>query len=170
MGTIKQARVELPLYDYERFDDPTMDRIRAESDLSKAIAWYRRAIRIDPDQPTALTRLSSIALARGEYDEASAYAVAAAGAGGEWMRADRVVRLVLGDVLVAQGRVDEASSVLRGLVWAQGRLQWQQWYRYWSNGDAERTAFVARAALLLDPSDSISRNMLEQAEKRMRDQ
>jgi hypothetical protein len=77
-----------------------------------------------------------------------------------------VARLVLGDALVAQGSLEEAAVAVRGLDWAEMRLDGQAWYRYWVNQDWQRAAYAWRAVLLLDPEDAYARGWVGQAEER----
>lgn len=138
VGAVHQTLVELRAYDWHHFDDPTLDEVRRREDLSAAMAHFERALAADPGQATARTRLAQIALAQSAYDEGLTHAQAAWEAG----HRDRVTRLVLGDALVAQGRVDEAVSIVRGLKWAESRLDGQAFYRYWVNEDWQRAAYA----------------------------
>jgi hypothetical protein len=163
LGAAHQTLVELQAYDWQRFDDPTLDEVRRREDLSTAVAHFERALALDPGQVTARTRLAQIALARGAYEEALTHAQAAWDAG----HRDRVTRLILGDALVAQGRVDEAVSIVRGLEWAEARLDGQAFYRYWVSEDWERAAYAWRAELRLDPENTRVRQAAKRAEERM---
>jgi len=162
LGAVKQTLVELPPYDYNHFDDPSLDQIRQREDLSAAQSYFDRALALDSGQVTARTRLAHIALARGEYDAALAHTQAAWDAG----HRDRLTRLLLGDALVAQGQVEGAAGVAQGLEWAESRLSGQAWYRYWVNEDWQRAAYALRAVLLLDPQDAYAGSWVEQAEER----
>jgi O-antigen ligase len=162
LGAVAQTRAELPHYDYNHFDNPSLDQIRQREDLSAAEGYFDRALALDPGQVTARTRLAQIALGRGEYQAALEHAQAAWEAG----HRDRVARLVLGDALVAQGSLEEAAVAVRGLDWAEMRLDGQAWYRYWVNQDWQRAAYAWRAVLLLDPEDAYARGWVGQAEER----
>jgi len=162
LGAVAQTLVELPPYDYNHFDDPTLDQIRQREDLSAAEAYFHRALALDPGQVTARTRLAHIALGRGEYETALEHTQAAWEAG----HRDRITRLLLGDALVAQGRVEEAAAVARGLEWAESRLNGQAWYRYWVNEDWQRAAYALRAVLLLDPENAYAGGWIESAEEK----
>lgn len=146
LGAVHQTRVELRAYDRHHFGDPTLAEIRQAADLSVAIDHFERAVTLDPGQPTARTRLSQIALARGEYDKALAHAQAAWDAG----HRDRITRLVLGDALVAHGRIDEATTIARGLERASMRLNGQAFYQYQRHGDDTRAAYAREAARGVD--------------------
>jgi hypothetical protein len=162
LGAVAQTLVELPSYDYKHSDDPTLDQIRQREDLSAAEAYFHRALALDPGQVTARTRLAHIALGRGEYETALEHTQAAWEAG----HRDRVTRLLLGDALVAQGRVEEAAAMVRGLEWAESRLGGQVWYRYWVNEDWQRVAYAWRAVLLLDPENAHAGEWIERAEEK----
>jgi hypothetical protein len=162
LGAVAQTLMELPGYDYDHFDNPTLDQIRQREDLSAAEAYFDRALALDPGQVTARTRLAHIALGRGEYETALKHTQAAWEAG----HRDRVTRLLLGDALVAQGRVEEAAAMVRGLEWAESRLNGQAWYRYWVDEDWQRAMYAWQAVLLLDPQDTYAGAWVEQAEER----
>jgi O-antigen ligase len=166
LGAVKQTLVELRAYDWRRFDDPTLDEVRRQEDLSAAVAHFERALAFDSEQRTARTRLAQIALARGAYREGLAHARAAWEAG----HRDRVTRLVLGEALVAQGRVDQAVSVVRGLERAATRFDGQAFYRYWTSQDWQRAAYAWRAVLRLDPENERVRKSVEYAEEKMAQQ
>jgi hypothetical protein len=163
LGAVHQTLVELRAYDWHHFEDPTLDEVRRRRDLSAAVAHFERALAVDPGQVTARTRLAQIALSRGAYDEGLTHARAAWEAGHQ----DRVTRLVLGDALLAQGRVDEAVSVVRGLEQAERRWVDQAYYRYWINEDWQRAAYVWQAVLDLDPENAGVRQAVQRAEERV---
>lgn len=147
LGAVHQTLVELRTYDYHRFGDPTLAEVREIADLSTAEGHFHRALGLDPGQPTARTRLSQIAHARGAYDEALHHARAAWDAG----HRDRITRLVLGDALVAHGRVDDAVAIVRGLERAAMRLNGQGFYQYHRQGDHQRAAYARAAAEAVGP-------------------
>jgi tetratricopeptide (TPR) repeat protein len=164
LGAVSQTLVELRSYDYHHFYDPTLDQVRQREDLSRAVGYFERALALDPGQVTARTRLAQIALARGEYETALEHTLAAWEAGYR----DRVTRLVLGDALVAQGRVDEAAALVKGLERAGWRLEGQALSRYQRNGDWQRAAYAWRTVLALDPGNAWVRQAAERAEARAR--
>ena len=170
MGAVSQARIELPQYDYSEFANPTLYTIRQQSDLTSAEDRYRRALALNPWQPTASTRLSAISFSRGHYEQAMAFAEIAMAHRGALAGdgADRVSRLVLGDALVSLGQLDRAVEAIRGLARAKDRLALQAWYKYWIGEDYERAILAWRAALMLDPSDEESMHWITEAEKRIR--
>jgi O-antigen ligase len=162
LGAVRQTRIELSRYDFEHFDNPTLDQIRQEADLSVAERYFVQALALNPGQVTARTRLAEIAQSRGEYDQALVHAQAAWDAG----HRDRVTRLVLGDALVAMGDVDRGVQVVRGLKWAEGRLDGQAWYRYWLGEDYGRAADAWRAVVELNPRNDRARHSITAAESR----
>ncbi len=145
LGAVAQARVELNRYDQHHFDNPTMDQVRQQEDLSVAIAWFERALAANPGNLTAQQRLAAIDLARGDYSAALTLLQAAWDAG----HRDAVTRLLYGDALVAQGRVTEAVEVIRGLPFAQARLLGEAWSRYHLGQDPVREAYAREAAAAL---------------------
>jgi predicted Zn-dependent protease len=159
-------RVELSLYDYNHFDSPTLDQIRQGADLSTAETLFTQALALDPGQVTARTRLAGIALSRGKHAQALTHAQAAWDAG----HRDRVTRLLLGDALIATGKVEAGVELVRGLAWAEGRLDLQAWYRYWVNGDYHRAADAWRAVAQLNPENSHAIYWIKEAEARAENQ
>jgi O-antigen ligase len=130
LGTVAQTRAELNTYDPDHFDNPTLDMVRRQTDLSLAEGYFSQALKIDPNQVTALQRLAEIALSRREYDQALSLMQHAA----EINPSNRMTRLLLGDALVANGKPDEAAALVDGLPFAKGRLSGEGWYRYHLDG------------------------------------
>lgn len=166
LGAVHQTWVELGIYDPNHFGNPTLDQIREQADLAAAEKFFARALALSPGQATARTRLAEIALGRGQYDQALAYAQAAWDAG----HRDRVVRLLLGDALVAAGEVKAGVEIVRGLEWAEGRLDGQAWSRYWVGGDYRRAADAWRAVVELNPKNERAAHSITTAEERAKNQ
>lgn len=160
LGLVRQAQAELVRYDPDRLSEQTLDQVRAAADLTKAEAHYAQALRYNPNQRTANLQLAGIALARGQYDLALVQSERAWNAGNR----DRVTRMMYGVTLVAQGRPQEAAGVLRGVSWAESRLNGEAWYRYYRFGDYPRAAAAYRAMLLLNPNDETAKQGLAQSE------
>jgi len=157
LGALEQTRVELGAYDAEQFDRLTLDQVRQREDLRRAQQQFHQALTWDSANATARQRLAQIALGRGEYAEALAHLQVLWNSG----RRDRRTRLLLGDALVAEGRVQEAATVIRGLPWAQSRLLYQVETRYWRQKDFQRAAHACETILLLDPGNRTARSLLE---------
>ena len=162
-GALAQTQVELNAYDPDQFDRPTLDQIRQRADLRFAQKKFREALNWDPTNATALQRLSAIALSRGRYDEASTLMRTAWNAG----HRDRVTRLLLGDVLVAEGALKQAAQIVKEVSFAEPRLMFQAFYRYWTNKDFRRTAQTCQTVLLLNPSNKEAHSLLEQVKQRI---
>lgn len=150
VGAMQQAQLELAHYEFGRTPGFIMDSVRQEENLEGAVALFERAIALDPGNVTARQRLAGIHLSRGEYDAAFRHLEAA------WKAGHRgsVTRLLMGDALVAGGRVDEAAEVIAGLTWAQVRLEGQAWDRYWVHDDFVRAAYAWRTVALLQPKNA----------------
>jgi O-antigen ligase len=166
LGAVRQTRVELGAYDPNHFDNLTLDQIREGADLAIAEHCFARALTLRPGQVTARTRLAQIALGRGQYDGALNHAQAAWDAG----HRDRVTRLLLGDALVAVGEVEAGVEIVRGLKWAEDRLEGQAWSRYWVNGDYRRAADAWRAVVKLNPENERAVGAIAAAEAREKSQ
>jgi hypothetical protein len=168
-GVVSQTRLELTTYDPASFADPTLDLVRRELDLSRAEGFFREALDWDETNLTARQRLAAIGLSREEYAEALAWM----GEAWEGGARDEVTRLLYGDALVAMGRPEEAAEVVRGIGWAEDRLAYQAWYRYWlgvppGEADYQRCAWAWEAVLLLNPEFPGAEEGLEMAEEEMR--
>jgi len=166
LGAVHQTWAELSAYDANHFDNPTLDQIRQQVDLSAAERFFAQALALNPGQVTARTRLAEIALGRGQYERALTHAQAAWDAG----HRDRVTRLLLGDALVAAGDVEAGVKVVRGLEWAEGRLDGQAWYRYWVGKDYRRAADAWRAVVKLNPRNERAAHSITAAEERANNQ
>ena len=142
LGAVAEARVELTTYDQYHFSDPTMDQVRRQADLGDALASFRRALELDVTNVTANQRMASIYLARGQYREALQATQNLWSAGYR----DKVTRLLYGDALVANGSVDEAVEVTRGISFARSRLLGEAWSRYHGDGDVQRETWANLAA------------------------
>jgi hypothetical protein len=156
LGTLAQTRLELSRYDPDHFDRPSLDQIRREVDLGRAERSFRLALRFQPVQRTAVERLALISLSRGKYEEAKSVLEGAISSGEH----DRVARLLYGDVLVADGRLQAAADEVRGIPWAVDRLFGQAWYRYWLTGDIQRAVNAWQTVLLLDPDNADAQGWL----------
>jgi tetratricopeptide (TPR) repeat protein len=161
LGAVGQTRAELAIHDPIRSDTPSLDEARQMADLSPAMAEFDQALALDPANPTARQRLSQIALAHGQTEQALVHAQAAWDAG----HRDTITRLVLGDAYVADGRVAEAVALVRGIGQAEPRFRGQAWYRYWVNDDFERAAYFYAAAVALDPTNTDAAFMQAEAER-----
>jgi len=149
LGSVEQARVELTAYDPSAVHWRSLDEIRREENLDRAIGWFRRALVYDGRQVTARQRLAAVAMARGDYAEALRHMEAVCEGG----HRDPTTRLLLGDALVANGDVSGAALVIAGQPRAVDRLLDQAWSRYW---EAERWGEARDAwetVLLLEPEN-----------------
>ena len=141
LGALVQARAELQHYDYRHFGDPTLRQVRRVVDLSLTERYFRRALALDPTNATALTRLTAIALDRGDYAGGLSLIQAAWDAG----HRDRVTRLLYSDAAAAAGNVVVAVDAVRGLRYARDRCLGQAW-NYQQEGDRQRAEYAAAAA------------------------
>ncbi len=141
LGALAQTRAELQHYDYRHYGDPTLHQVRRTIDLWPAERYFRRALALDPTNPTALSRLAVIALERGDYAGGLALAQTAWDAGYR----DRVTRLLYSDALLAAGDVDSAVEIVVGLSHAAERFSIQAW-NYGQDGDQQRAGYAAAAA------------------------
>lgn len=157
LGVIEQTQLELTAYDDEHFIELTLDEVRQQLDLSRALVYFEQALSWDEDNLTALQRVAQISLSQGAYPQALGLMQQAWDSG----HRDQITLLLLGDALVAQGRPESAAALVSGLPWAVGRLNTQAWYRYYRQEDYERAAFAWQAVLLLDPTNTQALNGLQ---------
>jgi hypothetical protein len=134
-GAIEQTRVELQMYDPERFAELEMDQVRRQSDLDAAIVLLANAATV-PAHPTAPRRLAGIYLARGAYGDALKVMQASWDSGNR----DDGTRLLYGDALVANGQPSGVAQVIRGVPFAVERLEGQAYSRYRANEEWEQLA------------------------------
>ncbi|MHB1319117.1 MAG: O-antigen ligase family protein, partial [Anaerolineae bacterium] len=134
-GAIEQTRVELQLYDPERFAELEMDEVRRQVNLDAAIALLAQAATV-PAHPTAPRRLAAIYLARGSYGDALNVMQASWDSGNR----DDGTRLLYGDALVANGQPSGVAQVIRGVPFAVERLEGQAFSRYRANEEWEQLA------------------------------
>ena len=168
IGAIRQTKMELSTYDFRHFDDATLDNVRRGLDLSQVEADFKQALAWDNTAKTPLRRLAMIMASLGEYEESLDWAQRAWDAGYR----DEITRLVYSDALTAAGQPEHAADVVRGLRWAEGRLAFQAWYRYWlgvppGNADYPRCAAAWRAVLALNPAYQGAEQALEAAEAKL---
>jgi hypothetical protein len=157
MGALSQTQIELSQYAPDRFNTLTLDRVRQITDLSKAETMFGKSLAFQSENLTSLQRLSEIALARGEIKQAQMDMETAWTSGGR----DIVTRLLYADALIASGKIDEGVKIIKDLTWAEDRLLFQAWYRYWSNQNYQLAANFWEAALLLDPlNKDAARNLV----------
>ena len=170
LGATHQTQTELTLYDDDHADDPTLDEVRRQVDLSITEARYNQALEVDPGQAQARIQLAQIALSRGQYAQALEHAQAAGQAGHDDWRA----RLTLGDALVVEGHVVEGVELVRGLPRAEARFECWAWYRHWLRGETlrdeyRRAAYAWHAVVLLNPDDENSAGAMKIAEQKAKE-
>src|SRR5262249_20067359 len=124
LGALAQAHAELRSYDPNRFDKPTIDEVRRTGDLGYAAMRFREAEQRYAANPTAGRRLAMMLLAERSYEEGLRHIDAL------WSAGDRsdATRAVLGQALIAGGRVDDALVLLRDDAEAVTRLKYDGWY------------------------------------------
>ncbi len=155
IGAVLQSRTVLSRYDPDRFADPTLDTIRRTTDLSAAENNFQRALAWDPNNLTALQRLTEITMSRGDYPAALNYIQTAWDSGSR----DGSTRLLLADALIPIGEDQQAADAVRGLRWAEDHLWGEFWYRYWTGvppnsfHDYRRSLDTLETILLIDPSN-----------------
>jgi tetratricopeptide (TPR) repeat protein len=163
LGAVAQSQVELAIYDPNALPWRSLDQIRREEDLSRAIAHYERALSYNPDQVTARQRLAAIALARGDD------AIAREHMDTVWQAGYRsaTTRLLYGDALVATGDVNSAARALAGQPRAIDRLLDVAWSRYWEAGHWEQARDAWQTVLLIEPGHRHATYWAETAQQQL---
>jgi hypothetical protein len=139
LASIRQSQAELSRYQWPEW--PIQDAIRRETDLSSAIAGYEKALTLNPLNAAANRRLGQLELSLGEYEDALGH-LELAYKSTPW---DHASRLLLGEALLVNGRVDEGSALWASINNSQAQLQARAfWYEYLA--DEKRLAQI-RAGL-----------------------
>jgi len=163
LGAVAQSQVELATYDPNALPWRSLDQIRREEDLSRAIAHYERALSYDPDQVTARQRLAAIALARGDD------AIAREHMDTVWQAGYRsaTTHLLYGDTLVATGDVANAARAVAGQPRAIDRLLGLACSRYWEDGHWEQARDAWQTILLIEPGHEHAAYWADAAQKQL---
>jgi hypothetical protein len=139
LGAVHQSQAELSIYSWPEW--PIQDAVRRAVDLSRPVAEFERALALDPRNATANRRLGMIELALGDYEDALRHLEAAYGS----EPGSTTTRQLLGEALIANGRLDEGSRMWADVPNEQSQLAARVfWYQY--IGDAERAAWMQKAA------------------------
>jgi O-antigen ligase len=126
LGAITQARTELPGYTYQTWG--VQDNLRRSDQISlePAIAFYKQALILDPQNPTAHLRLGQIDLAHSQFEPACAHFLAAFKA----LPGNRAARQYVGECAAIAGETDKAIMLWRSIETGQGQLDIRYaWYK-----------------------------------------
>jgi O-antigen ligase len=159
LGAIEQTRLEMSNYDPDNFQNDSLDQVRQHLSLDDVQSLLHKSLDWNPKNRVALLRLGDIALSYNDEPDAAKDLQAA----WDYGYHDNRTRLLYGDLLVMQGKVQAAASVQKGVAWAELRMSGQAWYRYWLNNDYRRALDAWQTVLLLDPSNQNARYWSEQA-------
>ena len=139
LGAVHQSQAELGLYTWPEW--PVQDAVRRAVDLSRPVAEFEQALALDPGNATANRRLGMIELSLGEYEEALRHLEAAYAA----EPTSGTTRQLLGEALIANGRLDEGRAMWAGVRNSEGQLILRiSWYDF--IGDEQRTEWMKQAA------------------------
>jgi len=138
LAAIEQSRTELSAYSWPEW--PIQDQLRRDLDLVAPVVAYERALALNPSNVGANRRLGMIALSVGAYEQALGLLERAYGRA-EW---DNTTRQLLGEALIANGRVADGAALWRTVDNGQGQLELRRfWYEH--IGDGQRLAWVEEA-------------------------
>lgn len=139
LGAVRQGQAELTPYSWPEW--PIQDEVRRVVDLRRPIALLEWALAQDARNATANRRLGMIELSLGLYPQALAHLQAAYAA----EPGSNTVRQLLGEALIANGRVDEGRALWSTVRRSEGQLDARIfWYSH--IGDAERAEWMSEAA------------------------
>jgi hypothetical protein len=130
LGALEQTKAELSTYRWPQW--PIQDAVRRERVglLAPAIANYRQALVLDPNNAQANRRLGQIELSLGEFDNARQLLEAA-----YWREPSRTTRQLYGESLALTGEPARAAEVWKGLDFPENQLGIRLW---WYGQVAER--------------------------------
>ena len=140
LGAVAQTQAELSVYRWPEW--PIQDAVRRSPDvnLAPAIAHYRAALALAPDNVTANRRLGQIELSLGQYPAARRHLEAAYAAAPN----QRATRQLLGESYALLGDTERAAALWRTVDVSQGQLRLRQrWYDY--IGESQQGVRLARA-------------------------
>jgi tetratricopeptide (TPR) repeat protein len=163
LGAIEQTRLEMSNYNPDYFQKESLDQVRRRLSLDGVENLLYKSLVWNPRNRVALLRLGDIALSYNDELSAEKALQAAWDAGYR----DNRTRLLFGDLLVMQGKIETAASVQKGVAWAEWRMSGEAWYRYWQNNDYRRALDAWQTVLLLNPSNQDARYWSEQAIQRL---
>ena len=129
LGAASQTRAELSVYRWP--DWPIQDALRRQApdapppvDLSPAIARYRSALALNPNNVTANRRLGQIELSQGDYEAARGH-LETAYASAPWQRA---TRQLLAEAYAVTGQTQQAAELLNTVDLSQNQLGLRKWW------------------------------------------
>jgi O-antigen ligase len=139
LGSVHQSQAELSVYSWPEW--PIQDAVRRQVDLSVPISEFEEALTRNPRSATANRRLGMIELSLGQYEDALAHLEAAYAAEPNVT----TTRQLLGEALIANGRIEEGQALWSDIGREQGQLDARvYWYEH--IGDVERAAWIRQAA------------------------
>ncbi len=142
LAAVEQSRMELAIYNWPEW--PLQDQVRRQVNMTPIVEAYKRALVLNPRNFGANRRLGMIELSLGDYENAL-YHLEQAHAGEGW---DNSARQLLGEALIANGRVAEGVVLWRSVDNTQGQLDLRRfWYEH--IGDADRLAWMEEALNIL---------------------
>jgi predicted Zn-dependent protease len=109
--------------------------------LGPAIARYRAALALDPDNAAANRRLGQIELSLGQYEAAWGHLEAAYASAPQ----QRATRQLLGEAYAIAGDVGRAAALWRTVDVSQGQLSLRAWW-YEQIGERENARLVREAS------------------------
>lgn len=147
LAAVEQTRLELSRYVWPEWGVQDAVRRAAVAELAPAIARYREALRLSPNNAAANRRLGQIELSLGDYDAAMAHLQAAYALAPQ----QQATRLLLGESRAVAGDVAAAAALwatVSGRYWwssdwiRPASFQGRQWW-YDHVGETQAAAWIA---------------------------
>jgi len=147
LGAVVQSQSELGAYvngagEGESFFLQDAVRRDETARLAPAVAWFNRALQLDPSNSTALRRLALLEMAEGRHDAARVHLEAAF----RVQPGDRLIRQLLGELAALDGRPLEAAEWWGTVDTAQGQLLVRRWWYEAVENPTEARNFAAAVA------------------------
>jgi predicted Zn-dependent protease len=152
LGAVTQTRAELGVYEWPKW--PLQDALRRQTpslpppiDLAPAVARYRAALALDPNNVTANRRLGQIELSQGDTAAARDHLEAAYRAAPD----QRATRQLLGESYAIAGDTARAAALWRTVDLGQGQLPLREWW-YGAIGETANRLRITQAIQRLAPA------------------
>jgi len=106
---------------------PHLDQATREATMARAVAYFERALSLDPSQPTANRRLGMLALEQRDFDQALAYLERAY----PEEPGNQATLKALGYACLWSGRLDRAEALFRRLDVGRELVKELETWRWW---------------------------------------
>jgi tetratricopeptide (TPR) repeat protein len=143
VGAFRQTRVELSVYRWPEW--PIQDAVRTSRAelLADAVAHYKRALALNPQNAPAIRRLGQIELSLGQFDSARRHLVSAYRSAPNHQATGQLY----GESLAVTGEPARAAKVWQGLHVEGNRIEIREWWHR-NASDRQRAQWMSEAVAL----------------------